>query len=252
MIRNRRFWLVWLIICLILVPMFVIQHPGVDVVEQNASGFEFLNWFLSGSFNKAELHGFLFLAMELILFLQILPEVNEQRLVRMTRKKHWMKLWTAMGFSAFVFCVTFCLIQFFMTFLYLDPATMMQSGFGMITFLFFLRLFCVYMIENGVFSLMYAVLLRKEIATAACVVFFMVIFYWVYEKIGWQRYQDSIVQAFNLSKDLNVYGEFYSESGLDLLQYLLATVKHLIWIALLYIGSLTIFEKRDILNDGKK
>lgn len=38
---------------------------------------------------------------------------------------------------------------------------------------------------------------------------------------------------------------------LDLFAYGLATVKHLLWMGLLYLGSLWIFEKRDILN-GKK
>lgn len=51
--------------------------------------------------------------------------------------------------------------------------------------------------------------------------------------------------------DLRVYSAFYSDGGLDLFAYGLATVKHLLWMGLLYLGSLWIFEKRDILN-GKK
>ena len=89
MLRNKRFWGFLLILCLILIPMSIYQHAGSDVVEQNAPWYEFLGWFLEGSFNKPEHHGFLFLAMELLLLLQILPEVNEQRLVRMSRREHW-------------------------------------------------------------------------------------------------------------------------------------------------------------------
>ena len=94
MLRNKRFWGFLLILCLILIPMSVYQHAGSDVVEH---------------------HGFLFLAMELLLLLQILPEVNEQRLVRMSRREHWRKTWAAMGISAFAFSTLFSLIQFFMT-----------------------------------------------------------------------------------------------------------------------------------------
>ena len=164
MLRNNRFWGFLLILCLILIPMSIYQHAGSDVVEQNAPWYEFLGWFLEGSFNKPEHHGFLFLAMELLLLLQILPEVNEQRLVRMSRREHWRKTWAAMG---------------------------------------------IWGSDEGIW------------------------------------------QTLNLMKDLRVYSAFYSDGGLDLFAYGLATVKHFLWIGLLYLGSLWIFEKRDILN-GKK
>lgn len=250
MLRNKRFLGFLLILCLILIPMSIYQHAGSDVVEQNAPWYEFLGWFLEGSFNKPEHHGFLFLAMELLLLLQILPEVNEQRLVRMSRREHWRKTWAAMGISAFAFSTLFSLIHFFMTLIFIDPTVMLRSGFATVSVLFFIRIFCVYMVENGVFGILYVILLRKEVAAALCTVFFMVIFYWVYERLNWGS-DEGIWQTLNLMKDLRVYSAFYSEGGLDLFAYGLATVKHLLWMGLLYLGSLWIFEKRDILN-GKK
>ena len=108
----------------------------------------------------------------------------------------------------------------------------------------------MYMVENGVFGILYVILLRKEVAAALCTAFFMVIFYWVYERLNWGS-DGGIWQTLNLMKDLRVYSAFYSEDGLDLLAFGLATVKHLLWMGLLYLGGLSMFEKRDILN-GKK
>ena len=132
----------------------------------------FWDGFWRGVFNKPEHHGFLFLAMELLLLLQILPEVNEQRLVRMSRREHWRKTWAAMGISAFAFSTLFSLIQFFMTLIFIDPTVMLRSGFAAVSVLFFIRIFCVYMVENGVFGVLYVILLRKEVAAVLCTVFF--------------------------------------------------------------------------------
>ena len=94
-----------------------------------------------------------------------------------------------------------------MTLIFIDSTVMLRSGFATVSVLFFIRIFCVYMVENGVFGILYVILLRKEVAAALCTVFFMVIFYWVYERLNWGS-DEGIWQTLNLMKDLRVTVRF--------------------------------------------
>ena len=241
--RYKTFWGLVLVLCFLFPVFFLIQHRGIE--QMGFQGVEFLRQYLGTGtgYNSALQHGFLYVAMELLLVLQILPRINQQRLVRLTRTRHWRGIWEIMTFSAFIFCLVFSLVQFVMTAVCIPDERLWESGFIQISLLNFLRLFGVYMIFNGVFAVLYSVFFKEEIAAVICVLFFMVLFYVIYSR--WE------LSAFNLKNDMAVYDDYYSPEGLDLFQYVMITVKHLLLVAILYMVSLAVFEKKDILY-GKR
>lgn len=244
MSRYKSFWIFVLLLCVLFPVFFVIQHRGIE--QMGYQGMEFLKEYLGSEtgYNSAAQHGFLYLAMELFLLLQILPRVNEQCLVRMTRVKHWKRTWLAMFVSTLAFCLIFCIVQFIMTVICVPDERLWAYGFVFVSILNFVRLLGVYMIFNGVFIFLYCICYKEEVAAAVCVLFFCFLFYVVFGR--WK------INVFNLAEDMAVYDAYYSSEGLGVMDYMLATVKHLLAIALLYLGSLTLFEKKDILYDEKK
>lgn len=99
------------------------------------------------------------------------------------------------------------------------------------------------MVMNGVFALMYSLLWRKETAAVLCVVLHMIVAYVIADR--W-----NLGELYYIG-DLEIYGEYYMGGGLDFMQYGFRTAKHLLMAGLLYLISLSIFEKRDVLDDKK-
>ena len=189
------------------------------------------------------LHGFLYLAMELLMLLQILPAVSDQWLVRVTRKAYWIDAWKSMLLSATVFCSVFCLTELICVAAFFRDDALWDSGYLMVWALFWFRMICVYMVMNGVFALIYSLLWRKETAAVLCVVLHMIV-------------ASVIADRWNLGElyyigDLEIYGEYYMGGGLDFMQYGFRVAKHLLMTGLLYLISLSVFEKRDVLHDKK-
>lgn len=191
-------------------------------------------------YNWIVLHESLYLLLEFCLSMQIIPQINEQSLTRMTRREHWNGVWKNLFAGAAIFCVTFCAIHLLMTFLYVPYEILFDYDFVFIWGMFLIRMLGIYMVFNGIFALAYSFLLKKEYAIAVCAVFQMLLI--LFSRYPW---------ASGITRDMEVYNEFYSSGGLDVFQYFLDEIKHVLWVALLYIGSVYVFEKKDILN-GKK
>lgn len=90
---------------------------------------------------------------------------------------------------------------------------------------------------------MYSLLWRKETAAVLCVVLHMIVAYVIADR--W-----NLGELYYIG-DLEIYGEYYMGGGLDFMQYGFRTAKHLLMAGLLYLISLSIFEKRDVLDDKK-
>ena len=137
-----------------------------------------------------------------------------------------------------------------MTLIFIDP-TVMRSGFATVSVLFLSEFsVCIWWRRTGLWYFICDPSSQRKWRRLSAPCFSWSFLLGVREaELG--EVMRGIWQTLNLMKDLRVYSAFYSDGGLDLFAYGLATVKHLLWMGLLYLGSLWIFEKRDILN-GKK
>lgn len=215
-----------------------VQGGWTDELLQQQFMGEYLG--IGAGYNWIFLHGSLYLAVELSLLLLLMPWLDVQYMTRMTRYEYWHRVLKKSGISAFSFCTIFCMVQLLMVHIFVPIEILGGQVFYLVWFFFIIRLILLYLYFNSVFMLIYSISGKVETAFFTCLVSQIIILFCDFD-----------MGVFDLTDSMKLYENFYGEGSLDLLSYFLDICKQLIYIVLIYLISLSIFEKKDILYDKR-
>ena len=195
---------------------------------------------INAGYNYVMLHCSVYLGLYIILLFQIIPQINEQHYIRMPRTELLKKEICSALFCSLIFTAVFTGVHFLMLVRKVGVSIIFQYDFGIAWGLNYIRMSEIYFIFGLLYILFEIILSSQRLAVLGAIAAAVL---WVFS--------GKYLGITKLYSDFAVYDSFYSKTGLDVIGYMSEFFRHCMIILCLIYVSITMFERKDIVNDKR-